>query len=473
MIDPERGQSGRGKAALARKATNWKKVEPAKSRRTVDEDTAQTRRGDKWVREQANMAAPSVSDDNERRGKCAFLVEKKKRFCKMLAARGHRYCGEHADKEEGGTGRTLCPLDPKHTVDPDKMDKHLKKCNARQKAKPAYYVEDVNAGPEEENDPSSDQGSLCERSHEQLRRLLDKLDVACTALPEEPEERFLSHDLFREELDNPKNGASARKHLVQQASLLGHMEALDLLGSGRCYVEFGAGRGKLSHWIGRALKSAHASERPQMLLVERSAARFKADGKSQDADLVRLRIDIRHLDLSRVEALKRRPPLVAVGKHLCGAATDLALRCLLPTTAESPPVLGLAVALCCHHRCEWRHYVGRRFFSELGLGAADFADLCRMSSWATCGRRLDQDHQDQDHQEQDHPTQTAPSFLSAAERERIGRRCKLLIDAGRLDFLRGRGFGGRLTRYVDAAATLENVLLTATPTASSSDGGVP
>ncbi|XP_077462647.1 tRNA:m(4)X modification enzyme TRM13 homolog [Stigmatopora argus] len=411
------------------------------------------------------MAAPSASIENERRGKCAFLVEKKQRFCKMLAARGRRFCGEHADKEEGGGGRTLCPLDPKHTVDRDKLDKHLKKCNARQKPKPAYYVEDVNAGPEEENGPSWRQGSLCERSGEQLRRLLDKLDVASTALPEGPEERFLTHGLFQEELNDPKNGASARKHLVQQASILGHLEALGLLGRGRCYVEFGAGRGKLSHWIGRALKNADASERPQMLLVERSAARFKADGKTMDADLVRLRIDIRHLDLSQVEALERRPPLVAVGKHLCGAATDLALRCLFPT-AKSPPVLGLAVALCCHHRCEWRHYAGRRFFSELGLGAADFADLCRMSGWATCGRRLDGDHRAQEQ------TQTAPSFLSAAERERIGRRCKLLIDAGRLEFLRGRGFRGRLTRYVDAAVTLENVLLTATPAASSS-GGVP
>lgn len=81
------------------------------------------------------------------------------------------------------------------------------------------------------------------------------------------------------------------------------------------------------------------------------------------------------------------------------SASDLALRCLLETaerrdqagpsepTAGVGPVLGLAVALCCHHRCEWRHYVGQRFFGERGLGAKEFAAFCRMSSWATCGFR--------------------------------------------------------------------------------------
>ncbi|XP_057697816.1 tRNA:m(4)X modification enzyme TRM13 homolog isoform X2 [Corythoichthys intestinalis] len=411
----------------------------------------------------ANMAAPASAD---RRGRCAFLVTKKKRFCKMLVAEGRIFCGEHADKEEGNGGeRMLCPLDPKHTVDRDKLDKHLKKCNSRQKAKPAYYVENINAGPEEQNE-TQNQGSLCERSAAELQDLLDKLDAAVSkALPHEPEERFLSHPVFHEEFNNPKNGASARKHLKQQASILGHLEALGLLRRGRCFVEFGAGRGKLSHWIGRALENSDGPERPQMLLVERSAARFKADGKQRDAgaDLARLRIDIRHLDLSKVAATERRPPLVGVGKHLCGAATDLALRCLFPTPAgESVPVLGLAVALCCHHRCEWRHYAGRSFFSEMGLSAADFADFCRMSGWATCGRRADGEHEAEDE------TDAPPGFLSTAERERIGRRCKLLIDRGRLEFLRGRGFRGRLTRYVDAGVTPENVLLTATPAASPS-----
>lgn len=94
-------------------------------------------------------------------------------------------------------------------------------------------------------------------------------------------------------------------------------------------MEFGAGRGKLSHWIHEALKSPEApqgQEDLQLLLVERSTTRFKerlhgdspaavgpgpvnllssllvqVDGKHQDssATFQRLHVDIQHLDLSK------------------------------------------------------------------------------------------------------------------------------------------------------------------------------
>lgn len=51
------------------------------------------------------------------------------------------------------------------------------------------------------------------------------------------------------------------------------------------------------------------------------------------------------------------------------------------------PVKGIVIALCCHHRCDWHHYVGRDFFQKLGLGQKEFGVFQRMSSWATCGSR--------------------------------------------------------------------------------------
>lgn len=51
------------------------------------------------------------------------------------------------------------------------------------------------------------------------------------------------------------------------------------------------------------------------------------------------------------------------------------------------PVAGIVIALCCHHRCDWRHYVGKEYFKALGLGAVEFYYFQRMSSWATCGMR--------------------------------------------------------------------------------------
>lgn len=127
------------------------------------------------------------------------------------------------------------------------------------------------------------------------------------------EDSFLSHPVLQDELNNQKNGDSAHKHLKQQvawrahtpvkspahtpqhtlvvflspvrcvqSSILGHLEALGLLGRGQCFVEFGAGRGKLSHWIHEALKTPEHMETQQelqLLLVERCSTRFKAGTK--------------------------------------------------------------------------------------------------------------------------------------------------------------------------------------------------
>uniref|UniRef100_A0A3Q2EBF0 tRNA:m(4)X modification enzyme TRM13 n=2 Tax=Cyprinodon variegatus TaxID=28743 RepID=A0A3Q2EBF0_CYPVA len=463
-----------------------------------------------------NMAAPQS-------GTCNFFVQKKNRFCKMVTGRGKRFCGEHATMEEGSAGsrRIACPLDPKHTVAEDKLEKHLKKCNSRDRPKPVYYVENINAG-QADGDQKLPQVTLSELSRAALESLVEKLKKAVEGLQSDVEERTLSHPILQEELVNPKNGDSAHKHLKQQASILGHLQELGLLRRGRCFVEFGAGRGKLSHWIHRALKNPEpcpdqntakdpgSCEDLQLLLVERSSTRFKVDGKNQDEGVPfeRLQVDIQHLDLSKVPLLRKKElPLVGVGKHLCGAATDLALRCLLekprngedpepppkrlkgprteddaesdpPTSHSGPgtslgPVLGLAVALCCHHRCEWRHYVGQNFFLERGLGPEEFSAFCRMSSWATCGIRPanqncpSDDPTNQRGEEEEHEAaeeeQTASGFWTAAEREQLGRLCKVLIDSGRRDFLRTQGFSSKLTRYVDLAVTLENVLLTAVP----------
>ncbi|CAG5860866.1 unnamed protein product [Menidia menidia] len=586
-------------------------------------------------------------------GRCGFFVEKKKRFCKMIVGKGKRFCGEHATMEQfwppadpvlkagqsacredgGGSRRIVCPLDPKHTVTEDKLDKHLKKCNSRQRPRPVYFVENINSRAAE-GEQAPPQLSLCERSRSELESLVAKLKTAVEGLQFDVDDGVLSHAVLQEQLSDPKNGDSAHKHLRQQSSILGHLEQLGLLGRGRCFVEFGAGRGKLSHWIHEALKAdggQGAEEELQILLV---------DGKHQDGSVrfERLQVDIQHLDLSKQRtaglpdvrlqanswlnfsrsgspAAARRAPIGRRGetpvwsRHRPGSAlssdlvlfsqtwfcslrpgsalsdlvplcpqtwfcsvlrpgsslsdlvplcpqtlffslrpgsalsdlvplcpqtwfcslrpgsslsdlvllsqtwflsvlrpgsvlsSDLALRCLLdtpglepeaepphkrlrpsepgqPRPAEGPdpgagPVLGLVVALCCHHRCEWQHYVGRPFFQQRGLGAAEFHAFCRMSSWATCGLRptnqdapsqepANQRPDDEDHEPVEE-TDTVNSFLSAAERQQVGRLCKRLIDGGRCHFLSSRGFSSSLRRYVGPEVTLENVLLTAVP----------
>jgi tRNA:m4X modification enzyme len=198
-----------------------------------------------------------------------------------------------------------------------------------------------------------------------------------------------------------------------------------------------------------------------------AAAASAAVGEPPASSMFRVRMDIEHLDLDGVTQVwaassaaspqhgagagadlqssaaaaaaaaaappsARATPVVGIGKHLCGGATDLALRSMAWTFAGgtgrtkaielaalagdgegpslSPPsapdattalpgegggagagsgpafLRGVAIATCCHHRCTWESYVGKAWWREfLGGTAAEF-EACRvLSSWAIIG----------------------------------------------------------------------------------------
>lgn len=63
------------------------------------------------------------------------------------------------------------------------------------------------------------------------------------------EESVLKHSALDEEMKTPGYGLSVIRHLGQNSSLLGHLEQcglLDTKSKPTCYVEFGAGRGRVS-----------------------------------------------------------------------------------------------------------------------------------------------------------------------------------------------------------------------------------
>ncbi|KAG8555946.1 hypothetical protein GDO81_017874 [Engystomops pustulosus] len=344
------------------------------------------------------------------------------------------------------------------------------------------------------------QASLGSLSKEELKKLTDTLVQVTDGLDPPLPDKKLCHPALHEALNDPANGDSASKHLKQQGSILGHLDRLGLLGASRCFVEFGAGRGKLSHWVNIATEDA---ENVHFLLVERATTRFKVDGKQRKSTFERLHIDIQHLCLDRVPSLvQKQLPVIGIGKHLCGAGTDLALRCLVHSynNPEGEPlskryktdpdqsislehrtpcsVEGIVIALCCHHRCDWQHYVGRNFFEKLGLGQREFGLFQRMSSWATCGSRRssqvencstkgnseDVEEHDLDQKSNDCNTESLQGLqLSVEERENLGRLCKLLIDRGRVEYLERMGYKASLEYYTEPQISLENVILTAVP----------
>uniref|UniRef100_A0A8C3TUN9 tRNA:m(4)X modification enzyme TRM13 n=1 Tax=Catharus ustulatus TaxID=91951 RepID=A0A8C3TUN9_CATUS len=128
----------------------------------------------------------------------------------MIPAPGRRFCGEHGHEEEQNDRRRIpCPLDPKHTVYEDQLQKHLKKCNSREKPKPVYFVQDINAGLKDVAEIPEKQVPLSSLSIEELQNLIIKLKKASN-----------------EALNDPKNGESAFKHLKQQVFYICHTSSI-------------------------------------------------------------------------------------------------------------------------------------------------------------------------------------------------------------------------------------------------------
>lgn len=367
------------------------------------------------------------------------------------------------------------------------------------------------------------------------------------------------------DLSDPRNGSSALKHLQQQSSILGHLDALGMLSSKDvCYIEFGAGRGKLSECIQKSFrthssdatsiaglgssppstceaeiknistkrheseakdhsfemqqeaKGASTTEEPNnvhYVLVDRESCRHKVDGMHRVSTLVgahyhRLLMDIEHLDLRKLECLNDDDSnikhVVAISKHLCGAATDLSLRCIAQTLLQKPcgtsqecysskscqqKLCGVLIALCCHHRCSWPQLAGRSFFERLGFTPVDFHLVCHISSWAVCGVRpppkptgdgvsktFDEDvprtSEDDKQTVLNKQGELSTGVKNAGHKrwgyvphpnEEIGMKCKRLIDLARLEFLWENGLKAWLVYYVDRSTSLENVLLIAIP----------
>lgn len=192
------------------------------------------------------------------------------------------------------------------------------------------------------------------------------------------------------------------------------------------------------------------------------------------------------------------PPLqaaVVIAKHLCGPATDAAMRCAECLDEERQSRSGtlahrrtpLVIATCCHHLCTWESYPpeGQAFFSAIGLGRTEFVTVCRLSHWATittdggdgcCGGDGNGDETDPTrdahgdcqprHGKGGLPTLSALSEaasggarspehetggppLDRGQKRRLGEQCKRALDWGRVYALEARGFGGRvrLLRY--------------------------
>lgn len=151
------------------------------------------------------------------------------------------------------------------------------------------------------------------------------------------------------------------------------------------YVEFGAGRAGLSSFV--ALKLIELENKENVFVViDREARKFKLDKDFKDHMLTyRERLDIVDFDLKtflreKTTDIKNQDyQVIAIAKHLCGGATDLALTSL---ALQEEKALGVTIATCCHHVCDAKTYVNldylRQHFTE-----SEITILPRFCSWAT------------------------------------------------------------------------------------------
>lgn len=380
----------------------------------------------------------------------------------------------YSDQKDDSThDRILCPLDSTHTCFASLLEKHLKKCNARHRESQVYFVRNVNSGSPSVD--SSEKITLNDVTDEELREFIARVDAICREHTEEPRRHSSSAgEELREEIERSSGSAVALKHLRQQAALVGLAREHDLFGRNDvCYTEFGAGKGRLSYWIAKSVRQQTCS----ILLVDRAAARHKFENKlisePGGPEVERIRIDIEHLCLGTVDRVKKHGgKVVGFCKHLCGEATDFALRCLtagmedvVPEGACRVRLLGALMAVCCHHRCRWGSFVGRHHLQSWGISAADFSLLRCLAGWATCARSQEGTRCGDAHGEDAAPSdgRNVRLGLTVAERREVGRRCKLLLDAARVAHLRRLGFDATILYFVAPDVTPENVALLVLP----------
>lgn len=433
----------------------------------------------------------TTSDNNMEKivPRCKHFVKRKKRFCKMTVMKGKEFCGEHLSEapntSDDITGdRIPCPLDPKHTVYAKNLNKHLKICNSKPLAPenvPDYIVAGLNAGSDDdEDDASSFEIKLSTVEEQYLNSVIVSVEnlYEQSAIATLIEEYYASHETLESELKNPINGQMALKHLTQVSALLGIMLHYNFLQHDTCYIEFGAGKGQMSYWMVTSAKQYKYSRNFLLLIIDRASLRHKQDNKILDKDMVmRVRTDISDLDISKLKFSKMEncSRIIGFGKHLCGGATDMTIRGIVRSNKVERAKIkseGVVIALCCHHKCDWKTFVGKKFFAANGIDRKAFNLMIRMVGWAHCGTGLSRERR-KEISERENGTATpqklekartqnsAAMNITREQKEIIGNKCKRVIDLARIKYLEENGFECFLKYYVHTDITPENICLIA------------
>lgn len=323
----------------------------------------------------------------------------------------------------------------------------MKICNARTPEVLPVYIK-----------PKCNIGDVTTSDDDKIFRLQDlqqdELDAVIAIVKERYERHvagtietnFLTHKVLDDELANETYGHEKRKHIIQTSSILGILQNDNFLQEKTCFIEYGAGKAALTFWLATAMKDLKGSK---VLVVDRASHRHKKDNLIRDRDLVeRIRADIADLSLKGLEMLSSCESLVGVSKHLCGGATDLALRCTIQGNVDGIKSTGFLICVCCHHQCSWGTFVGKNWLMNNGIDKRTFNIIIKLVSWYTCGDGLSREKE-----------AIAEKETERKEKEEIGWQCKRLLDHARLQFMIEHGYNTKMCFYAEKTVTLENVCI--------------
>ena len=357
--------------------------------------------------------------------------------------------------------------------------------------------------------------SIKKLSYSDLYNVIDVNDASAAE-----EKAGLSNQL---RLFKVKTGGT--KHVLQQASFVGNLRTIEILprikhddklkasDAIHNFVEMGAGRAMLGLVVAGVANAAinkHNSiiqhkdpardddkeRKVSLYMIERGSSKGKADTRLRSVNLesydechnkaAHQYIDLRGIDTERLKcdladiklskALPKDKECFVVGKHVCGVATDLALRSL---SSIKTICRGCAFATCCHGICNWKDYVGKKYiidaFDKCGFpfGKGHFDQLVKWTGGSTLIEAKDgmisksNGEEHVHHFPKDESVETGikqiiiEADLSCGVRG-LGRACQRIIDYGRCEYMRdvlGYQRSSELKHYVDESITPQNALL--------------
>jgi tRNA:m4X modification enzyme len=463
--------------------------------------------------------------------RCHVYLQRKGRFCKQFPYPGSTHCGNHIHlldhHVDAVRKRIPCPVDPSHIIFQDQVEKHKLICpkvkKQREQQEKPYFRRSINLGGHGSLGGSRTREQTVQWAQQLALKVLQLHQTIYTGTSPDNVRLLTQEDIYNaipmKDLSQPEMEAGlpeaveayriksgGHRHLLQQASLVGHLRRIGVLPAlntstdgDTIFLEMGAGRGMLG-LVAAGVASASNSSKVCLALVERAGSRSKADNvlrtdraqsdhdqkymKLKTLEWTRIQCDLAHIHMPTVihqytqshslhvagEKRKEppaRPKVVVIAKHLCGAGTDLALKSLRDVSHE---VDACVMATCCHGVCSWSEYVGRDYLCEafrkhdLDFGEHEFELLRRWSTGTICSMAKEGVSEDRETAElapsedatEEHTTcwedVSKDVFTLSAivdqiglicDVQGVGRACQRLLDYGRCKYMENElNFGG-------------------------------